>query len=292
MLSRNKICFLLAVAAFLTVSALDCKAQFKEEAFRQNYNDDAAPADTSSQDKVFDFKKYFGAIRHRNTMDVTTSFEGSMVLVGGMQIYNEDYWKLPLVYGGLAAGIGSGIYFDKTGNKEAAKWSWIGTGLVYWGTLMDGTINFKPDDWPSPGKAALYSLLVPGLGQIYNGEVWKLPIYWGIMIGGLDYYFLYRKNFERYRTIYNNQDTTYMSLETSKYYKNVYRRYRDYAVLVVVAGYFLQAIDANVFAYMHNFEVTEDLALDISPTIIAPSTDFAFAPTQSPALGLSIGLRF
>ena len=112
------------------------------------------------------------------------------------------------------------------------------------------------------------------------------------MLGGLDYYFMFKKNFERFRTIYNNQDTTYFPLETSKYYKNLYRRYRDYALLVVAAGYFLQAIDANVFAYMHNFEVTEDLTMDISPTIIAPNTDFAMAPAYSPAVGLSIGFRF
>ena len=163
---------------------------------------------------------------------------------------------------------------------------------------MDGVVNFIPDDWPQPGKAPLYSLLLPGLGQIYNHEIWKLPIYYGIMLGGLDYYFMFKKNFERFRTIYNNQDTTYFPLETSKYYKNLYRRYRDYALVVVFACYFLQSIDSNVFAYMHNFEVTEDLTMDISPTIIAPNTDYAMAPVSkpgpgySPAIGLSIGLKF
>ena len=237
-------------------------------------------------------KKYWGARGHKNEMDVTTAFCGSTVLVGGMQIYNKDYWKLPLVYAGIAAGVGSGIWFNSQGRHDTAAWRLTGAGLVYWGTLMDGVICYEPDDWPQPGKAALYALLLPGLGQIYNREIWKLPIYYGIMLGGLDYYFMFKKNFERFRTIYNNQDTTYFPLETSKYYKNLYRRYRDYALLVVAAGYFLQAIDANVFAYMHNFEVTEDLTMDISPTIIAPNTDFAMAPAYSPAVGLSIGFRF
>ena len=299
MLSKSKRRLLAAAFAIFAVSLLDCRAQFKEEAFSQKFNDDQAnQKDTTDKNSIFSLKKYWGALGHKNTMDVTTAFCGSTVLVGGMQIYNKDYWKLPVVYGGIAAGVVSGIWFNTQGKHDTAAWCFAGAGLVYWGTLMDGVINFIPDDWPQPGKAPLYSLLLPGLGQIYNHEIWKLPIYYGIMIGGLDYYFMFKKNFERFRTIYNNQDTTYFPLETSKYYKNLYRRYRAYALLVVFAGYFLPALDANVCAYMHNFEVTEDLTLDISPTIIAPNTDYAMAPVSnmspgySPAIGLSIGLKF
>lgn len=31
-----------------------------------------------------------------------------------------------------------------------------------------------------PGKAAFYSLIVPGGGQVYNKRYWKVPIIWGI----------------------------------------------------------------------------------------------------------------
>ena len=284
--------YALAFVALMVLHTFSASAQFRDEAFKQNYNDTTYKTQTDTTDKLFSFKELFRGLGHKQEIKIGTMFGGAVMFPGSGQIYNRDYWKLPIVYGGIAAGVGSGIWFNSQGRHDTAAWCFAGAGLVYWGTLMDGVINFIPDDWPQPGKAPLYSLLLPGLGQIYNHEIWKLPIYYGIMLGGLDYYFMFKKNFERFRTIYNNQDTTYFPLETSKYYKNLYRRYRDYALLVVFAGYFLQAIDANVFAYMHNFEVTEDLTMDISPTIIAPNTDYAMAPSYSPALGLSIGFRF
>lgn len=291
---RSRSRHILAAAALLFVAAAllcpEAGAQFKSEAFSQNFNDDTA-ADADSTDKIFSFKDYWGGITHKRETDLFTMFEGSTVLVGGLQIYNRDYWKLPLVYGGIAAGVGSGIYLNTQGNHDAARYAFLGAGLVYWASLFDGVISYKPDDYPSPAKATFYSFLVPGLGQIYNHEAWKLPIYWGIMIGGYNYHILYKRNFERFRTIYNNEDTSYYSLETSKYYKNLYRRYRDYATLVVVAGYLLQVIDANVFAYMHNFEITDDLTMDVSPTLIAPDNALAFTPGGT-ALGLSVGFRF
>ena len=75
--------------------------------------------------------------------------------------------------------------------------------------------------------------------------------------------------------------------ETAKYYRDVYRRYRDYSILAVVVSYLLQVVDANVFAYMQDFEVTDEIAFRMEPALI-PQTGLA----QSPAVGMSIGLRF
>lgn len=291
MLSRSSKYLVLLVAALLLAPALTCRAQFREEAFSQSFNDDTA-AQADSTDKIFSVKDYWRGLTHKQETDLFTMFEGSAILVGGLQIYNKDYWKLPVVYGGIAAGVGGGLYLKNQGDPNYKYWL-AGAGLVYWGALMDGVISYKPDDYPSPAKATFYSMLVPGLGQIYNHEVWKLPIYWGIMLGGLNYHILYKRNYERFRKIYNAEDTTYLPLETSKYYKNIYRRYRDYGTLVIALGYVLQIIDANVFAYMHNFEVTEDLAIDVSPTIICPGDNYAFTPGgPSPAFGMSVGFRF
>ena len=106
------------------------------------------------------------------------------------------------------------------------------------------------------------------------------------MIGGASYYVKFKQNYERFRDLYNAEDTTYIPLETSKYYKNLYRRYRDYALLVTFAGYLLQVIDANVFAYMHDFEISEDISLKLSPSLIAPD------PFSAPALGMGLCLTF
>ena len=287
---------LLICGLALLLSKPCCLAQFKDEAFSQNYGDvDGEQADTTS--KIFDVKKYFHALGHKTTMNVATSFEGSLVCVGGMQIYNKDYWKLPIVYGGIAAGIGGGIYYGSHGNSKAGTLCYLGAGLTYWASLMDGVISYEPNDWPNPQKATLYSLLLPGLGQIYNHEIWKLPIYWGVIIGSGCYYLKFKENFERFRAIYNSGDTTYISTETAKYYKDIHRRYRDYALLFTVAGYLLQVIDANVFAYMHDFEISDDITMRVSPTLISPTlpTGNSYAlgvGNAAPALGVGLSLKF
>ena len=60
--------------------------------------------------------------------------------------------------------------------------------------------------------------------------------------------------------------------------------------------YFLQVIDANVFAYMHDFEVTDDISMNIEPTIIAPDNAYALGSggfnSGQNAVGLKMGLRF
>lgn len=292
--------FILAALLCIFMNGIDCHAQFKEEAFSQQYNSDTtSTSGNDSTDVMFSFREYFGALGHKNEMKIGTMFAGSAVFIGGNQIYNRQYWKLPIVYGTIGGSLGAGIYFNTQGNKEAAKWCFVGAGVAYWATMMDGVINYKPSDYPHAGKATLYSLLVPGLGQIYNREYWKVPIYLGLMGFGIHYYADCAKNFERFRSIYleaTNPDVEYTGPITSEqalYYRNLYRRYRDYALLATVAVYVLQIIDANVFSYMHNFEVTDDLSMNMSPTVILPDNQLAFgSPATSPAIGLRLGFNF
>ena len=298
------------IALTLLLAALFCvdaSAQFRSEAFSQSYNDDNA-ANPDSVDVLFSFKEYFGALKHQNEMKIGNSFAGSLVFVGGQQIYNKQYWKLPLIYGSMAAGVGGGIYFNNVYNrslqgevnsqaKTISTLCFVAAGVSYWGTLMDGVVNYKPDDYPKPGKATLYSILLPGLGQIYNGELWKLPIYWGGLIGSFHFYNLNKINYERFRMIYNRgndpefTDPVPIDTQTALYYRDVYRRYRDYSLLAILGFYLLQVIDANVFAYMHNFDVTDDFALSVSPTLITPENQYAISATN-PALGFRLGFTF
>ena len=271
-------------------------AQFKEEAFSQSYNDDPdSPAD--STDVLFSFKEFFGGIAHKNTLRPGNMVFGSALMPGTGQIYNRDYWKLPIVYGGLLAGIGGGLYYRKQGNDKVATWCFAGAGLTYWGMALDEIISYDAA-FPSAGKATIYSLLVPGLGQIYNGEAWKLPIYWGGLLGAAHFYVLNRTNYERFRWIYRSatgeDKANYngpISAETALYYRNLFRRYRDYSILFIAGFYLLQVIDANVFAYMHDFNIADDISMSIDPAVLTPDTGYAFSPGQS-AFGLRLGFTF
>ena len=304
--------YIFAFIVFLTGFALDGNAQFKEEAFQQTYNekgDSTAVADTA--DKLFSFKEWGRGLAHKQKIEVGTMFMGSVFAPGTAQIYNKDYWKLPIVYGGIGSLAGTGGYYlhryNKSGNlsdKQTGTWLLAGAGLVYWGSLMDGVISYESDLEPLPGKATLYSALLPGLGQIYNGELFKLPIYWGGLLISSHLLVKYNTNYKRFKRIHNQATSTDpeisgnvpISGETAKWYRDVYRRYRDYSIVATVLVYALQVIDANVFAYMHDFEVTDDISMNIEPALISPYNEYAMhtgpiSPMNN-AVGMRVGIRF
>ena len=220
--------YLIAVLVLTAGFSVCANAQFKEEAFTQTYNepDDTTSANDTS-DKMFSFKELFGGVAHKRDMRIGTMFAGSVVMPGISQIYNRDYWKLPIIYGGIGACAGLGGYYihqynqsrkaydaafasdpntTLTVNNQAKVTGTIllaGAGLIYWGSLMDGVVNYKKDIHPHPGRATLYSVLLPGLGQAYNGEYWKIPIYWGCLIGSAHFLYTNSTNYQRFRRIYN-----------------------------------------------------------------------------------------
>lgn len=303
--------YIAASILFLAGFALEGNAQFKEGAFTQTYNDEADTTgvrDTS--DKLFSFNEFFGGLAHKNQMKIGTMFAGSVVLPGTAQIYNKQYWKLPIIYGGIGALAGTGGYYlnkyNQSGGtdiqaKTTGTCLLIGAGLVYWGSLMDGVASYKSNRTPDPGRATIYSILLPGLGQIYNGEYFKVPIYWGCLLGAAHFWVNNNTNYVRFKRIHNEAttDPNYsqgISGETAKWYRDEYRRYRDYSILATVAFYLLQVIDANVFAYMHDFEVSDDIALRLEPAVIVPDNMYA-SHTNSynigqNAIGMRLGLRF
>lgn len=283
---RNTVRIVTVVA--LTICGLvfsnEARAQFRTEAFQQSYNDDTAPSD--SIDKLFTFKEFFDGISHKDTIRIGTMMGGSTVFIGCSQMYNKQYWKLPIVYGGIGAGIAGGIINRKKGEIVRSNLCFLGAGLVYWATLLDGVISYKTDVYPLPGKATTYSILVPGLGQAYNHEYWKIPIYDGLILTGGYFIGYFNSEYTRYRNLY---------IEGTKndalYYRNKFRRYRDYAIVATAAVYLLQIIDANVFSYMHDFNVSDDISLSVSPAVIPTSNQYAFTGNGA-AYGLGLNIRF
>lgn len=305
--------YIFAFTLFLIGFAFEGKAQFKEEAFQQTYNERGdSTARTDTVDKLFSFKEWGRGLAHKQKIKIGTMFTGSVFAPGTAQIYNKDYWKLPVIYGGIGALAGTGGYYlhryNKTGNtsdKTTGTWLLAGAGLVYWGSMMDGIVCYQSDTEPLPGRATLYSALLPGLGQIYNGELFKVPIYWGGLLVSTHLLMNYNTNYKRFKRIHNEATSTDpeisgnvpISGETAKWYRDVYRRYRDYSIVATALVYLLQVIDANVFAYMHDFEVTDDISMNIEPTVISPYNEYAMltAPAMGPtgnAVGMRLGIRF
>ena len=338
---RRVVRYIFATILFLAGFAVESNAQFKEKAFQQTYNensDSTAVADTA--DKLFSFKEWGRGIAHKQELQIGTMFAGSLFAPGTAQIYNRDYWKLPIIYGGIGALAGTGGYYlsryskskkaysayeaDKlafetefgtqypneapvidTRAKTTGTWLLAGAGLIYWGSLMDGVACFTSDREPLPGRATLYSALLPGLGQIYNGELFKVPIYWGGLLVSTHLLMNYNANYKRFKRIHNEATSTDPEVsgnvpingETAKWYRDVYRRYRDYSIVATALVYLLQIIDANVFAYMHDFEVTDDITMNVEPALISPYNEYAMLTPQTVnplhnAVGMRVGIRF
>jgi TM2 domain-containing membrane protein YozV len=151
----------------------------------------------------------------------------------------------------------------------------------------------------SPKKASIYSALFPGLGQIYNGKYWKLPIIYG-GFAGLIYGFswnnnLYNDYFEAYRTISQYSSPGQLTAKDKAYLdkfinnpsidltnpshfnyvtkqlqsgKDFYRRNRDLTIIGMFALHVLNIIDASVDANFFDYDISDDLSMRIQPAPI------------------------
>ncbi|MFM9945675.1 MAG: DUF5683 domain-containing protein [Bacteroidia bacterium] len=146
----------------------------------------------------------------------------------------------------------------------------------------------------NPKKAILYSAVCPGLGQIYNGKIWKAGIVYA-GFAGITAGFIYNqrefKNYQnavnlRFDTLASTVDTKYPNLNdaTVKYLRGYHRRNRDICILAYVGLYALNIIDANVDAHLQEFKINKDLSLGWQPTV-------AYSPTGIRS-GLNLTLTF
>lgn len=168
------------------------------------------------------------------------------------------------------------------------------------------TSTFKPD----AQKAVWLATIVPGLGQIYNRQYWKLPIIYGGTLAlayGITWndrmYVDYRKGYVDLMD--KNPNTNYFEYllpagvtldSTNKdYYTKViknkldnYRRNRDLCIITTAVLYLLSIIDAYVDAQLFDYDISPDLSLQVTPTVIAPSSSYE----QDSSVGLSCKLKF
>jgi len=159
-------------------------------------------------------------------------------------------------------------------------------------SVVTNTSTFTPHN---PTKAVLLSI-IPGAGQIYNGQAWKIPIIYGAL--GAVGYFVYTNYTEMMmfkeeylRIGYNGRSTLaeysgYPGSSIYNMYQSSNKNFQLY-VLVTIAVYGLNLIDAYVFGHLYDFQVSDDLSLNVSPSLVSlPSAGYAISPT------LSLSLKF
>jgi hypothetical protein len=129
----------------------------------------------------------------------------------------------------------------------------------------------------TPSKAAFYSAVVPGLGQVYLGKAWKVPLVYAAMGTSFYYYNLQNKQMNEYRTAYKQrlngifndrflEKDIPISTEQLLIGMDFHKNYRDMAILFLAAAYMLNILEANVSAHLLQFNVNDDLS--VTPNII------------------------
>ena len=150
---------------------------------------------------------------------------------------------------------------------------------------------------PDPMRAVWLGAIVPGLGQIYNRSYWKIPIVYGGFMGCIYAITWTNSQYEGYKVAYrdlyydrqngtvsNDPSKSYISIlpegytiermgGESTYYnrlkdwQNTTRRNRDLAIAATAIVYALTLIDAYVDAQLFDFDISDDLTLNVMPDL-------------------------
>lgn len=176
-----------------------------------------------------------------------------------------------------------------------------------------------------PRQATLRSLVLPGLGQAYNRQYYKIPFIYG-GYGALGYFFLRYRRLAReaeagYRLLLYGRkvaeptslslpnvppllgtpisipaqyqkvdevqigDNIFRSTSGARNAYDFYRRYRDVNVLLSVVLYAVSAVEANVAAHLKTFDLSDDISMTVEPHVLP-------MPGTGPVPGVRVALTF
>jgi hypothetical protein len=138
----------------------------------------------------------------------------------------------------------------------------------------------------NPRIATRRSLILPGWGQAYNKEYWKIPVVWGALGTCVGFWIYNNTWYHRTRFAYSlvvdtatsrygeidhrlinsrtNQPLDALSLQS---YRNEFRKNRDYSLLYFFGAWALNVADATAFAHLKEFDVSDDLSLKVKPNL-------------------------
>ncbi|WP_396589434.1 DUF5683 domain-containing protein [Allomuricauda sp. R78024] len=173
-----------------------------------------------------------------------------------------------------------------------------GQGII----IQEVTYEKKKINPLAPSKAAFYSAIFPGLGQIYNKRYWKAPIVWGAIGTGIYVYSFNNTEYNRARDAFKRRragftdDEFYdingdgsgpdISNDALQDAQESSQRDRDLSLLVTIALYAFNIIDANVDAHLKQYNVDDDLSFDFQPYLdVNPLTN-------KPYYGMALVVKF
>ena len=260
----------------------------------------------------------------------------SAVMPGFGQIYNKQYWKLPVLYTTLGTSIGMWVHqsnkykplkaqFEAMTDQSlirteelnalqrdmikhnTLKQTFMLTSIASYIYLIgDAAVNYATNNVSQVNRATTLATICPGAGQIYNKSYWRVPI----VIGGfattiycIDWN---NRGYQRFKKAYrlrydaeqnpslypNGSPDEFGGRYASSFLKNLrnsYRRNRDLCIILTAGIYLLQIMDAHVDAHLRDYDISDDLSVDINPTI-----DYAYHPGAGniATMGMNFSFKF
>jgi len=126
----------------------------------------------------------------------------------------------------------------------------------------------------NPGKAALYSLVLPGAGQLYNKRWWKLPLVYALEGFTIYNYLDSRSTFNRWNNCYTQFLDNAVTIVSVPYegcgtnvtsrsdafdIRNRARNQKERAFLFMLGAHLFQTLEAFIDRHLIDFDVDEDL---------------------------------
>ena len=258
----------------------------------------------------------------------------SLPMPGFGQIYNKQYWKLGVLYPVVGGSLGMFIYENKQYKPIKAEYDQylidhgyfrtpeldeIQTRLIRHNTrqqiyagiaiatdlyfIGDAAVNYSTNEVSKVKKATTLSTICPGAGQIFNKSYWRVPIVIGGMASTIYTIDWNNRGYQRFKTAYtlcvdyknnpekypNGSPDEFRGAYSETFLKNLkdsYRRNRDLCILLTAGVYILQIIDAHVDAHLQDYDISDDLSMNVEPYF-----DYTSVATQ-PVIGLNLNLKF
>ena len=157
----------------------------------------------------------------------------------------------------------------------------------------------------SPSKVTLRAALLPGWGQITNRAYWKVPVVWGGMgfmvyqtSQTADLYLTYRNAYRDRTDGDPNTVDPFVGKDTEASLiqkRDLLRRSRDAYVLLSLAAYALQILDAHVDAHLKAFDRLDFSVVPATPPSripLNPSAGFTTAHAVPKGYPITVSLRY
>ncbi|MEZ4903650.1 MAG: DUF5683 domain-containing protein [Spirosomataceae bacterium] len=188
-----------------------------------------------------------------------------------------------------------------TRSADSLRLDSLGLNKSFKDSLEKSTLKL-PKVKHSPKKAAYYSLMLPGLGQAYNKQYWKMPfVYAGF--GTVGYFIRYfNVRYQDFLTPYiasydatsgkqlrseavvyirSQKQSRTLTLDQITKGKDLYRRYRDLNIVLLAGAWALTAVEANVAAHLKTFDMSDDISLRFLP-------DAGYSPFTGGVVGAKV----